>query len=85
MSEQATEAKNTPDETIRVGNGVKATIWKNEGEKGPFFKVELSRSYKDKAGDWQSSKQFSRDQLLHVARAATAAYDYLIDDLAVED
>ena len=79
------QSSNRPVETIRVGKGVKATIWQNEGKSGkPFYKVELTTSFQ-KDGQWQNSKQFTRDELLHVARAATAAYDYLLEDLTLEE
>ena len=35
-----------PVETLRDGN-LKATIWRNFGENGTFYSVEISRTYKD--------------------------------------
>lgn len=56
---------NKPAHEIRDGL-IKATIWRNEGEKGVFYNTTLERRYK-KGDDWKSSGSFSRDQLLVVS------------------
>jgi hypothetical protein len=38
-----------PTHTLRCGN-IKATIWQNAGEKGPFFATTFSRPFKDQSG-----------------------------------
>lgn len=63
-----------PIDTLRDGL-LKATIWKNEGEKGPFFTVNLTRTYQDGAGNYQDSDSFSGTELLRIARLAGKAYD----------
>lgn len=65
---------NQPEDTLRDGS-LKATIWKNEGEKGAFFSVNLSRSYQDDADNWHDSDSFSNSELLRIADLATRAYD----------
>ena len=65
---------NQPEETLRDGS-LKATIWKNEGEKGTFFSVNLTRIYKDDAGNYHDSDSFSGTELLRIAHLATRAYD----------
>ena len=65
---------NQPTETLRDGS-LKATIWKNEGEKGAFFSVNLSRTYKDEAGNYHDSDSFSGSELLRIAHLASRAYD----------
>jgi len=65
---------NQPTETLRDGS-LKATIWKNEGEKGLFFSVDLSRTYKDDGGSYHDSHSFSGTELLRAAHLATRAYD----------
>lgn len=67
-------ANNKPTETFRDGN-LKATIWKNFGEKGNFFTVNLTRTYKDEKGDYHDSDSFSGSELLRIAHLATKAYD----------
>jgi len=38
-----------PATTLRCGN-IKATIWQNVSEKGPFFATTSSRPFKDQSG-----------------------------------
>jgi len=71
-------ATNKPTETLRDGS-LKATIWKNEGEKGPFFSVSLTRIYTDDAGNYHDSDSFSGSELLRIARLASRAYDRIAD------
>jgi hypothetical protein len=39
---------NKPANTLRCGN-LKATIWQNVSEKGPFFATTFSRPFKDQS------------------------------------
>jgi hypothetical protein len=43
-----------PTHTLRCGS-IKATIWQNDSEKGPFFATTFSRPFKDQSGAWRSS------------------------------
>ena len=71
--------KNKPHHTIRVGQGIKATIWPNEGQQGTWFNVSVSRTYKNGDGQLKDSTSFTRDQLPHVAFAVARAYQFLLD------
>ncbi|MDH4371683.1 MAG: hypothetical protein OEV99_17865 [Nitrospira sp.] len=46
-----------PATTLRCGN-IKATIWKNVSEKGPFFATTFSRPFKDQPGAWHNGTSF---------------------------
>jgi len=70
----AKKTKQRPVETLRDG-AIKAAIWKNESENGPFFAVTFARTYKDGDGDLQDTDSFSGTQLLRLARLADKAYD----------
>ncbi len=41
--------------TLRCSS-IQASIWKNEGEKGPFYNVTMARSYKGPDGAWKNSE-----------------------------
>lgn len=69
---QKTNSK--PLATIRDG-ALKASIWKNQGEKGPFYSVRITRTYTDEQGNYHDSDSFSGSELLRVARLASKAYD----------
>ena len=48
---------NKPANTLRCGN-IKATIWQNSSEKGPFFSTTFSRPFKDQSGAWRNGTSF---------------------------
>ena len=65
-------ANNKPANQLRCGN-IKATIWQNVSEKGPFFATTFSRPFKDQSGVWRNSISFGLNDLealLTVAREA---------------
>jgi len=53
---------NKPVTTLRCGI-VKATIWKNLSQNGPFFSTTFSRSYKDPSGAWRNGTSFGLNDL----------------------
>jgi hypothetical protein len=70
-----TKAK--PVHKIRAG-ALEAGIWRNESEKGPFFSVTISRSYK-KGEEWKQTDSFSGDDLPMVRKLLDRAHDFIID------
>lgn len=69
---------NKPAATIRDG-AMKATIWKNEGEKGDFYSVDLTRSYKQ-GDEWkETTKGFSGLDLFKATNLLTLAYNRIIE------
>ncbi|WP_438729231.1 hypothetical protein ACR9YC_02100 [Parasphingorhabdus sp. DH2-15] len=65
---------NQPEDTIRDGN-IKATIWPNQGENGPFVSVDLTKIYRDHNGDLRDTRSFSASDMLRVSEVARKAYD----------
>ena len=53
---------NKPANTLRCGN-LKATIWQNVSEKGPFFATTFSRPFKDQSGEWRNGTSFGLNDL----------------------
>ena len=63
---------NKPANRLRCGN-IKATIWQNSSENGPFFATTFSRPFKDHTGTWRNSSSFGLhdlEALMNVAREA---------------
>jgi len=61
-----------PTHTLRCGN-IKATIWQNSSENGPFFAATFSRPFKDQSGAWRNGTSFGLNDfeaLVTVAREA---------------
>jgi hypothetical protein len=74
------DEKTKPEKTIRVGSGVKATIWQNEGKNAVYPTVVISRTYKDSQGELKDTTSYRRDELLFVAEAAHQAFTYLLNN-----
>ena len=63
----------SPEDVLRDAN-LKASIWRNESEKGPYYTTTLARTYKDEQGDYRDTHSFSQNDLLRVAELARGAY-----------
>lgn len=75
-------ATNKPIETLRDG-ALKASVWKNEGEKGPYFTVTLAKTYKDEQGQYRDTQSFSGTEILRISELGRVAY-HLTNDLRRE-
>jgi hypothetical protein len=65
---------NKPSNRLRCGN-IKATIWQNVNEEGPFFATTFTRPFKDQSGAWRTGTSFGLNDLealVPVAREAKA-------------
>jgi hypothetical protein len=74
-------AKQRPAQTIRFGR-LKAAIWRQESDRGPWYSVAFARTYRDQAGNWQSSGSFGRDDLLVLAKLADQAHSWIHRQMA---
>jgi hypothetical protein len=78
----ASRDNNRPVQTLRH-RSIKATIWRNEGSKGPIFNVTLTRSYKDKeTGEWRDAHSLGYDDLMNVAALMYEAHGFISSLLA---
>ena len=68
---------NRPAATIRDGN-LKATVWRNASDSGPWYSVDLIRSYKTDDG-WQDTTSMRSDDLPRIAFLAQRAYAAVLD------
>lgn len=67
------EAPNRPADVLRDG-ALKASIWRNESDKGPFFSTVLAKTYEDRNGNLRDTHSFSGTDLLRVSELARQAY-----------
>ena len=65
-----------PTHTLRCGN-IKATIWQNVGEKGPFFATTFSRPFKDRSGAWRNGTSFGLNDLEPLVTVASEAKELI--------
>jgi hypothetical protein len=67
---------NKPTNQLRCGN-IKATIWQNVSEKGPFFATTFSRPLKDKSEGWCKGTSFGLNDLEALATVAREAKEWI--------
>lgn len=65
-----------PANTLRCGN-IKATIWENISEKGPFFSTTFSRPFKDQSGAWRNGTSFGLHDLEALMNVAFEAKEWI--------
>ena len=70
------EPTTKPAHEIRLGR-IKATIWANENESGPWFNVRVIRLYREEEG-WKTSTSFGREDLPLVVKAADMAHTWIL-------
>ena len=76
-SSQTGEEKRQPFHRIRYRN-ITAAIWQNAGERGAWFSVTFSRSYRDQQNNWHTAESFSGPDLLILAEVARAAFAWIV-------
>jgi hypothetical protein len=61
-----TAKANKPVHEIPDG-ALKATIWKKDGEHGPWYQVTCRRRYKD-GEEWKDTQSYNEDDLLRMSK-----------------
>ena len=84
MPKSAPEADNRPLHTVRH-RSLKATIWRNQTDKGDLYNVIVTRSYRDKeANQWHDTHSLGYDDLMNVVALLQQAHAF-ISGLMVKD
>ena len=65
-----------PAHKIRFGN-LSVTIWRNSSEKGTWYSVNASRSYKQGDEAWKESDSLGQDDLLPMAELHRQAFVWI--------
>ena len=82
MSKQLALDGNHPVHTVRH-RSLKASIWRNETEKGPMYKVSVVRSYRE-GNEWRDTHSFGYDDLMNVAKLMYDAHSVISELRAKE-
>jgi hypothetical protein len=69
-------SNNKPANRLRC-DSIKATIWENTSEKGPFFSTTFSRPFKDKSGAWRNGTSFGLNDLEALVTVACDAKEWI--------
>lgn len=73
---QPSSTSNKPAHTIRYRT-IKVTIWRNEGQTGPFYSATPSRSYQDEQKRWHDTSSFPANDLPMLAKAISDAHSWI--------
>jgi hypothetical protein len=74
-----------PEASFRA-NGVSVSVFRNKAEDGrEFLKFAVQRSYRDAAGEFQSSNSFGLADLPVLASLLELAFKHAYEDSTVED
>ncbi len=65
-----------PATTLRCGH-IKATIWQNVSENGPFFATTFSRPFKDQSGAWRNGTSFGLNDVEALMNVACEAKEWM--------
>jgi hypothetical protein len=68
-------AAKKPVHKIRCG-ALTVAIWRNEGEKGPFYSATATRSFKQ-GEEWKETDSFGQDDLLRLAKLLDQADSWI--------
>jgi hypothetical protein len=69
---------NTKKTAHRLRDGaLEVAVWRNEEERGPWYSVTASRSYKQ-GEEWKQSDNFGQDDLLALAKLLDMAHTWIL-------
>lgn len=79
---QDTFGQNMPEKRFSTG-AIQATVWRNntkskDGEAVEFRTISFDRRYKDKEGNWQSSKSLRIGDLPKAVVVLNKAFEYAV-------
>ncbi|MFO0809049.1 MAG: hypothetical protein U0746_10530 [Gemmataceae bacterium] len=69
------EEGNRPAYEVRLGR-IKATVWRNVSDSGPWYSTVISRLYKE-GNDWRQSDSYGRDDLPLVKKVADMVHTWI--------
>ncbi|MDB5324509.1 MAG: hypothetical protein JWM57_78 [Phycisphaerales bacterium] len=72
----STKTTAPPIHTIRYRN-IRASIWKNEGQSGPFYSVTFDRSYQDDQNNWKNVTSFNANDLPLLGKLANDSHSWI--------
>ena len=58
-------------------DNIKATIWQNVSEKGPFFAATFSRPFKDQSGAWRNGTSYGLNDLEALVTVARETKEWI--------
>ena len=72
----------SPAHKLRIGT-LQATIWRNSGDKGNWYSVNLTRGYKVEEG-WRETDNLGFDDLLAAAKLLDLSHTWITHQLEAD-
>jgi hypothetical protein len=72
-----------PAHKIRIGV-LQVTIWRNTGEKGPWYSVTPTRSYKQDDDTWRETDSLGFDDLLTMGKLFELAHTWIMHQMQAD-
>jgi len=73
----------SPAHKLRIGV-LQATIWRNTSEKGTWYSVQPSRSYKQGDETWNETDSLGFDDLLAMAKLLDEAHSWIVKQMQAD-
>lgn len=70
-----------PAHKIRIGT-VSAIIWRNSGDKGNWYSVQIKRSFKNGDNQWRDTDAMGYDDVLTAAKLLDQAHTWITEQTA---
>ncbi|OWK42419.1 hypothetical protein [Fimbriiglobus ruber] len=74
---------NSPAHKIRIGS-VSAIIWRNPSEKGAWYSLQITRSYKNGDDEWRNTDALGYDDALTAAKLLDLAHTWITHQLEAD-
>ena len=72
----AEQQPNRPVKVLKIGN-LSASVWKRDGEHGPWYTTTFQRAYKD-GEEWKFSNSFGKEHLGNLRLLVDLARNFII-------
>ena len=78
MTDQHTPSSNAPIFKANIG-AIHCSVWAKPSPDGKttYYTAEITRSYKDRDGQWRTSSNYNHDDLLNVGKLAERAESFI--------
>jgi hypothetical protein len=73
----------SPAHKLRIGV-LQVTIWRNTSEKGTWYSVQPSRSYKQGDETWKETDSLGFDDLLTMAKLLDQAHSWIVKQMQAD-
>lgn len=72
-----------PAHKIRISN-VSAIVWRNSGDNGPWYSVQIQRSYKNADDEWRQTENLGVDDILTAGRLLDQAHSWIVSQMEAD-